>query len=109
MKTTGALVFYYTPVKVYLQGILPLEKPRESEGFTEKELQHVRACRRHASSAIPGKTEAGKEKGFSRGVLSFILSLHEQRKDIILTPSAKVYPTHSRTHPRLSWKVSENM
>ena len=70
--------------------INPVEKPLVREGFSEKdtnqreeprsELQLSETGRRPVSSAIPGKSEANEDKGFSQGVLSLALSLHEQRK-----------------------------
>ena len=62
------------------RSFVPFEKPRVREGFSEKELQLSETGRRPVSSAIPGKSEANEDKGFSQGVLSLALSLHEQRK-----------------------------
>jgi len=51
--------------------LLPLEKTRVSECFSDRELHLFERAVWHVSYAIPEKNEVSEEKEFSRGVVSF--------------------------------------
>ena len=58
----------------------PLKSPEVARVFRKQNCSMSEPRRRRVSSAIPEKADSTEDQGFSWGVLSFVLSLHEQRK-----------------------------